>query len=350
MATFELAGFELASGQRPDRTVVSYRTHGTLNAERSNCILFPTPFGATSDELDWIVGANGLFDPDAYQVVVVDTFGNGRSSSPHMLDPAEQPAAPGHRFSVVDNVRAQRLMLEKVLGVRRPALVAGWSMGGQQAYQWGVSYPDAVDRLAVVCGSARTSAHNFVFLEGIRSAVTLALASSDARSPESIDAILRMTGRLYAGWALSQDFYRAELWRHSGFDSLESFLVGYWEAGFTKRHPLNLLAQIDTWQGADVSRNELDAGNLAQALGRISATTLVMPCRQDLYFRVEDSEIEMQHLRRGVLKVIDSPWGHRAGLPVSSVTDRAVLRAALQELLATPTREQATSTSPRSSP
>ena len=68
-------------------------------------------------------------------------------------------------------------------------------MGAQQAYHWAALFGEAVERIVVNCGSARTAPHNFVFLEGVRSAVQA------ARTPEEG---LRAMGRIYAGWALSQ--------------------------------------------------------------------------------------------------------------------------------------------------
>lgn len=332
VSTHEISNFELQSGVVCDRVVLSFRTFGRLNARRTNCVLFPTPFAATSNELDWVVGSNGLFDPNDYFVVVVDTFGNGCSSSPWMFDLGYCGGLNWDRFTVLDNVRAQHSLLREVMGVTSLSLAAGWSMGGQQAYQWGVTFPNAVERLAVICGSARTSAHNFVFLEGIRSAITLVVAGEEL-TPERLDAALRMVGRMYAGWALSQDFYREEAWRRIGHADLEGFLRDYWEAGFLKRHPLNLLAQIHTWQFADVSRGY--TGGLADALARITAKTCLVPCRQDLYFRVEDNLAELPYLKRAELMVLDSIWGHRAGLPVANDVDRELLRATLDELLAT---------------
>ncbi len=75
-------------------------------------------------------------------------------------------------FTHVDNVTAQRRLLEDVFGIERLALAYGWSMGAQQALHWGALYPERVERIAAVCGSAKTSPHNLVFLEGIRAALT----------------------------------------------------------------------------------------------------------------------------------------------------------------------------------
>ena len=144
----------------------------------------------------------------------------------------------------------------------------------------------------------------------------------------------RAMARLYATMALSQDFYRDELWRGMGFSSQEDFLVRSWETVFSRRDPADLLAQLCTWKHGDIAAQPRYRGDLPAALRDISARVLLMPCDQDAYFRVEDSRRELAHLRRGELRPIVSPWGHRAGNPVASPADEAFIREAVQALLA----------------
>lgn len=66
-----------------------------------------------------------------------------------------------------DNVACQHRLVTEKFGVERLRLVVGWSMGAQQTFEWGAAYPGMVERIAPFCGSARTSRHNFVFLEGV---------------------------------------------------------------------------------------------------------------------------------------------------------------------------------------
>src|SRR5262249_17730563 len=64
-----------------------------------------------------------------------------------------------------------RLVTEK-FGIKKIPLVTGWSMGALQTFHWGALYPDMVERIAPFCGSAKCSRHNFVFLEGVKAALT----------------------------------------------------------------------------------------------------------------------------------------------------------------------------------
>ncbi len=246
------------------------------------------------------------------------------------------PGGPGSfpGITVADNVHAQRRLLTEALGVERLALVYGWSMGGQQAYHWGALYPKAVDRICVVCGSARTAPHNRVFLEGVKAALTADAAYRDGWFHEPPLRGLKAMARVYAGWALSQAFYRAELWRGLGYGTLEAFLVESWEAQFLRRDANDLLAQIWTWWHSDIADNEIYRGDLAAALGAIRAKALILPGQTDLYFRAADNEGECPHLADAELRPIPSIWGHRAGNPRDTPQDTAFLRTAVAELLA----------------
>jgi homoserine O-acetyltransferase len=207
-------------------------------------------------------------------------------------------------------------------------------MGAQQALHWGALFPDRVERIAAICGSAKTSPHNLVFLEGVKAALTADPAWQDGWFATPPVRGFQAMGRVYAGWGLSQAFYREEEWRKLGFSSLEDFLVGSWEANFRRRDANDLLAMLWTWQHADISANELYSGDLAKALGAITADALVMPCETDLYFTVEDNRREVAHMPHAELRPIPSIWGHRAGNPSQNPADAKFLDDAVRELLA----------------
>ena len=141
-------------------------------------------------------------------------------------------------------------------------------------------------------------------------------------------------GRIYAGWALSQTFYRREMWRGLGFTSLEDFLVRSWEANFLRRDMHDLLAQLRTWQQGDISDNDLYKGDLKKALAGITAKVLLMPSATDLYFQTDDNREELPHLRHGTLAEIPTVWGHRGGNPRGIAPETAFINDQVKALLA----------------
>lgn len=296
---------------------IVWKTYGTLSPKRDNVILYPTSYGAHHTDIEWLVDVRRCLDPSRYFIVIPNMLTNGLSSSP-----SNTPDFP--EVTTYDNVMLQRQMLVELFGIDRLKLVYGWSMGAQQAYHWGALFGEAVERIVVNCGSAKTAPHNFVFLEGIRT--TLQAAATPQQG-------LRAMGRIYAGWALSQTFYRREMWRGLGFTSLEDFLVRSWEANFLRRDMNDLLAQLWTWQHGDISANDLYRGDLQMALAGIKAKVLLMPSATDLYFQTDDNREELPYLKYGKLVEIPSVWGHRAGNPRDNPEDAAFIDAQVEALL-----------------
>lgn len=331
--TFDLGNVVLQSGLTFRGAKLAYKTYGKLNADKSNAIVFNTPFGASHLDIEFWVKPGAALDPEKYFIVIPSMFGNGLSSSPSNT-PAPFDRGRYPHFTVYDNVVLQHRLIAQELGIKKLKLATGWSMGAQQAYHWATIYPDMVERLAPVCGSARTSPHNFVFLEGVKAALTADAAYRDGWFHEQPVRGLRAMGRVYAGWALSQSFYREELWRQAGASSLEDFLVVGWEGNFLRRDANNLLAHIWTWQHADISANPTYKGDFKKALGAIKARAIVMPGATDLYFQVADSEIEVKNMGRAELRPIPSIWGHRAGNNNIHAADFKFVDDALKELLA----------------
>ncbi|MCA8926918.1 MAG: alpha/beta fold hydrolase [Alphaproteobacteria bacterium] len=331
--TFPLGPTVLQSGLTVPNPVLAYKTYGRLNADKSNAIVYPTSYGAQHTDTEWLIRPGGILDPETHFIVIPNMFGNGLSTSPSTIEPPHGKARYPH-FTLCDNVRAQRRLLSEVFGVERIALVYGWSMGAQQALHWGALFPDAVQSILAICGSARTAPHNYVFLEGVKAALTADAAWCGTHFREKPETGLRAMGRVYAGWGMSQEFYRDEVWRQAGFTSLEDYLVRSWEWNFLRRDADNLLAMLWSWQHADISANDLYQGDLGRALGAIWARTILMPSETDLYFRVEDNRRELKHLPNAELRPIPSIWGHRAGNPTDVPADQAFIRQAVRDLLA----------------
>ena len=338
----------------PEGANLVYKRLGKLSPQKDNVILHPTSFDANHEDLLYNVGPGRLLDTDRYHVVIVNLVGNGMSISP------SNTGAPLPLVTLSDNVRLQRLLLDS-LGLATDnspplALVYGYSMGAMQALQWGCLFPEKVARIAAVCGAARCGAFNTVFLESLRAA-----AAADASFQPAADTpqqphgsvgwfaephpprALHAFARVYAGWGLSPEFYRKELWRQSSrdgipFSSLEDFLHRSYDLGFAGSNINNLFAQTYTWQAGDISRNEQFSGDLGAALAAITARTLVMPCSTDRYFTEEEVRdgVAMMDPARAMLAPIVSDWGHRAGDPhrPGQEADAEYLRQHVHDLLA----------------
>lgn len=326
---FELGDFQTQSGETIRNAFISWKTHGRLNAARDNVVLYPTSYSAQHPDLEWLIGPDGVLDPARWFIVIPDMFGNGLSSSP-----SNTPDYP-KLVRAYDNVQAQRRFLQQQFGIEKLHAVYGWSMGAQQAYHWAALFPDAVSRIVVNCGSARTALHNRVFLASLMATLEAAPEHiGDGRFNAPPKAAIRAFGRIYAGWALSQDFYRANLHITAlKAPDLETFFRTDWEERYARRDAADLYAQLRTWDAGDISDNPLYGGDLVKALQAIRARVLLMPGATDLYFRVADNEAELPHLAKAELVPIPSIWGHRAGNPAMNPEDAAFLKTQVRRWL-----------------
>ena len=216
---FELGDFQLQKGSVLPDAKLGYLTLGELNEARDNVVVSPTWFTAQpADVAFWLTGPGRALDPSKYFIVIPNHFGAAVSSSPSNTPPPfERTRFP--RTTAYDNVVAQQRLLTEALGVERIKLVAGWSMGACQSYAWAALFPDMVEALGPINGSARTANFNKVFLRGNIRAIQNDAAWAEGFYDRPPIAGIKAMAAIYAGWAFSEPFYRKELFRVFGATS-----------------------------------------------------------------------------------------------------------------------------------
>lgn len=310
---------------------LAYVTHGTLNAARDNVIVYPTRYGGNHADNAYLIGPGMAMDPDKYFIIVPNMLGNGVSSSPSNT-PIPLGGADFPLITQYDNVMLQERLLREEFGIEEVRLACGWSMAGQQAFHWAALFPDRVQAMACFCGQSTTAPHTYVFLEGIRHALITDPAWMQGRYSEQPWRGMTAKGRVWAGWVLSQDWYREEKWREMGFVSVEDYLKNIWDAMYYGLDANDMLSMIATWQACHLGQNPLYGGDHKAALAAITARAIIMPCRTDFYFPPADNAAEVALMPNAELRVIDSIWGHYAA-GGRNAPDTDFIDAALRELL-----------------
>ncbi|KAL8857624.1 MAG: hypothetical protein Q9178_005789 [Gyalolechia marmorata] len=298
-----IPSFKFLSGLSIDIRV-AYRCFNP-SAQKTVCI--PTCYGGRINTTLSFTAEDQALRP--YRVVVVAMLGNGESSSP-----SNDPNFPKD-LDYHDCVNSQYELLTKHLGIEDLEAVIGFSMGGQQAYYWACMYPKFVKYAVPICSSAKTSLHNYAFLEGPKAALMNSIDYEDgayrAKGTRPSRG-LRAFGRTYCAWAMSAPWFRERQYERLGFSNVENFITRNWEDAFEAWDPEDLLILARMWQAGDIGKTRGD-GDYLKALESIEAKVLVMPSRTDTYFPPEDSETEVQHLKQGELAIIETVWGHMAG-------------------------------------
>lgn len=324
--TYRLGALLLANGTILQDAEIVYEVHGTLRPDSSNLVVFPTFFMGTHVENRWLIGPDLALDPKRYCIVVPNLIGNGVSTSPSNA-PEPQRNSRFPYVSYGDQVRAQRRLVDDVFGVRALHAVIGWSMGASQALHWAVAFPDFVERAFAFCGSARTSEHNAVFLDGVEAAIR---ADGTLGSGFPRDG-LRAAARVYAGWGFSGAFYESHSYRALGFESRESFVQGFWESMLLSHDPWDLMAMMATWRHGDVGTTV--RMSTQAALRRITARTSILSAELDMYFTPAGGARDAKLISDATFQVIPGVWGHSAGAGLNT-EDNAYVDSALGRLLA----------------
>jgi homoserine O-acetyltransferase len=160
--TIPVGSLSLLSGEELDPTAfLAFKTYGSLNAKRSNAILWVTCYNQRHTEMAPMIGRGKRFDPDTtgHFLITVNMPGNGMSWS---------PTSPGARWPkgglTYHDCAAMVQLLVQSFGVEQLALIYGFSMGAMFALEYCVQFPRGAAAAVVVCGSARTNPANEYFL------------------------------------------------------------------------------------------------------------------------------------------------------------------------------------------
>ncbi|MER3446242.1 MAG: homoserine O-acetyltransferase [Candidatus Dadabacteria bacterium] len=164
--------FILDNGKKLGPITVAYETYGELNDTRDNAILIEHALTASAHAAgkhssqdkypgwwDVMIGPGKAFDTDKYFVICSNILGSCYGTTgPASINP-ETRRHYGLDFPLIgirDMVRVQRELLDYI-GVNRLRTIAGGSMGGMQAIEWALLYPNMVDSIILIASASRAT-------------------------------------------------------------------------------------------------------------------------------------------------------------------------------------------------
>ncbi len=335
------ASFPLRSGSTLPRFDLVYETYGTLNAAASNAVLIchalsghhhAAGMSAEDDAKpgwwDACIGPGKAIDTNRFFVVSLNNLG-GCHGSTGPCSNTNQPEGGiyGPDFPTVtvqDWVRSQALLADH-LGIERFAAVIGGSLGGMQALQWAMDYPERVGAAVLIASAAKLTAQNIAFNEIARHAITsdpqfhAGRYRDNGGNPDVGLALARMIGHVtyLSDYGMGQRFGRELKSGNltSGEDvefQVESYLR-YQGESFSRRFDANtyilMTKALDYFDPASDYNDDL-----VDAFQSIRAQCLVISFTTDWRFSVARSQ-EIVHAlvradKRVTSAIIESDHGH----------------------------------------
>lgn len=306
------------SGTLPGITV-AYNTYGTLNESGDNAVWVMHALTANSDVADWwphTVESGKFLDPSKYFVVCANVIGSCYGSTgpcTRLLDGSGPLYGDFPRLTVRDMVEAHRLLASH-LGISRIKTIIGSSLGGFQALEWLVSYPEEAAR-AVLCA---TDYQCRPWLAGINEAMYMAIgADSDLGRPspdaarkglEAARAIALLSYRSHAAYDATQADPDSNIRTADPFSRRVQTYQQYQGKKLADR--FDVYSYLTLCRSADSHNVARGRGSFAEALGRIKAKCLVTAISSDILFPPAYHEEMASMIPGAEYHVIDSDFAH----------------------------------------
>ena len=301
----------LEGGAILPQLTINYTTAGELNEAGDNVVWVFHALTANSDPFEWwpdLFGEGKLFNPEDNFIICANMLGSCYGTT----GPSD------FRFPVItisDMVSAHKKLREH-LGIKRIAIGIGGSMGGQQLLEWALQEPEIFSHIIPVATNAEHSPWGIAFNEAQR----MALNNEDkAKGLEAARAIAMLSYRNYDTYEHSQkdEDRRWDQFSASSYQQYQGYKL---RKRFTTESYYYLSKAMDSHHlGRHFSSTK-------EALGRITAKTLVIGISSDVLFPIQEQEFLAKHIPGAQLEAIDSRYGHDGFLVEMSSIEQKILR------------------------
>jgi homoserine O-acetyltransferase len=295
----ELGTCKLVNGQQIEQCRLGYRTWGTLNADRSNTILWPTWFSGNSSDIGTFVGAKNMIDPAKWFLIVVDSLGDGVSSSPSNSVTQHGPEFPA--FTTRDMVNTEYRLATETLGLKHLHAVMGISMGGMQTFEWMVNYPDIMDVAIPIVGSTKLTGYDLLLWTTEEGALRNDPAWQGGHYREK--PVMATVGSIHAMNLTTPAAYARDVPAEK-FAATEG---DYQKDGILPFDANDWLAQLEAMIHHDVAHG----GQMNDAARRVKARVLLVAAAQDHMVNPKPA-LDFAGMIRAKTLVLESDCGHLA--------------------------------------
>ncbi len=307
-------GFHFESGGYLDELEIAYHHTDNFSTEKK-VIWICHALTANSNPEEWwngLVGEKKLFDTDKYYIICANMIGSCYGSTgPSTIGPSGKPYMLSFPQVTVRDIVIAHNLLRVELGIEQIDLVAGGSIGGFQALEWGILFPDVVKNLLVIACNARISPWGAAYNESQRMALYADYTFTEQKSIRGGDSGLRaarsvalISYRSFNGYSQTQS------------DDDEDTLFANRACNYQQYQGRKLSERFDAYSYLTLTRT-VDSHNLGRgrggvekALGLIKANTIIVGIDSDNLFPLEEQTFLHKKIKKSKFELLESRWGH----------------------------------------
>jgi homoserine O-acetyltransferase/O-succinyltransferase len=321
--------FKLEIGETLPEITIAYTTLGKLNASKSNVIWVCHALTGSADVAEWwsgIVGEGKLFDPAEHFIICANVLGShyGSTSAISINPKSGSPYFHDFPFISVRDIANSFYLLCNHLNINKINTCIGGSLGGQQAVEMAIMYPDLIENLILVATNAQFSPWGIAFNETQRMAIAADptwqnnTENAGQAGLKIARAIALLSYRNYQTYSITQQRsnepldrkFRAATYQHYQGEKLVSRFnaFSYW----------TLTCIMDSH---DVGRGR---GEVKDVLKRIKSKTLVLGIESDVLFPINEQQFLAANIPNAKLETMDSLYGHDGFLIENQLLTKAI--------------------------
>lgn len=306
--------FALEGGSSLPGFTLAYHTFGQLNAAGDNVVWIVHALTGNSNPMEWwpgIVGPGKVIDPDKHFIVCANSLGSPYGSTGPLSEDPRTGNPYYHSFPLITirDIAGSFDLLRQYLGISKVRLLAGASLGGQQALEWSVLAPEVFDYQLLIATNARHSPWGIAFNESQRLAIAADATWREDRADAGLAGMLAARSVALLSYRSPQGYNTTQA---DADDKIDGFRV----LSYQKYQGEKLVQRFNAFSywvlskamdSHNVGRNR---GGVEVALSKVRARTTVLGIETDILFPLTEQELIHRYIPNSRLDVIHSNLGH----------------------------------------
>jgi homoserine O-acetyltransferase len=307
--------FKTETGAELSEIEIAYNTWGKLNSKGDNVIWICHALTANSDVESWwpgMVGSGLLFDPDEYFIVCANVLGGcyGTTGPAAVNKLTGQPWLRDFPFITIRDLVNVHEILRKYLSIKKIHTIIGASIGGYQALEYSIMFPDLIKRLVVLASGAKQTPWALAFSESMRLAMeadqTFTAGDPDGgkkglKAARSIALISYRTMNAYNKTQNEDDDEKLTSFKASSYQAYQG------EKLVKRFNPYSYWCLTNLSDTHNLGRGR---GGVSNALNSIKADVICVGIKSDMLFPTDDQKFIATHAKKAEYIEMDSFYGH----------------------------------------